>query len=90
MVCIVCRENGREIESMGGGRRFHCEDCGGYYRMSSSLDAMLGDRKFDVERTRSVLQRRRADLLEHPRGEGRDQDFEPALISSDEHLLVAS
>jgi len=88
MVCIVCRKSGREIESMGGGRRFHCDECGGYYRVSSSLDALIRGRDFDTDRTRAALQQRRAVLREHPRGAGRDQDFEPALISSDVSLLI--
>lgn len=88
MLCIVCQSGGGEIDSMGGGRRFHCDGCGGYYRISDTLDAILGDKVFDIERTRTALDQRRAWLRDHPRGEGRDQDFEPILNSTDTDLLI--
>ncbi len=53
MTCLVCGgEAGSEVESFGGGRRFFCEPCGGYYQASGTLNAMLRGKLFEVESTR--------------------------------------
>ncbi len=88
MTCLVCgSEAGREVESFGGGRRFFCEPCGGYYQISDTLDAILRGRSFDVEPTRAHLERERNRLNIHPRGPAEHQS-EPILFGHDDRFLV--
>ena len=89
MGCPVCG-NTEAVEdlSFGGGVRFYCAPCGGHFRISSSLDAIQGDKTYDVERTRERLEADRARRRLQPQDPNRLQDLEPALSSADEDLLT--
>ncbi|MNJ53333.1 hypothetical protein D3C77_487180 [compost metagenome] len=77
MTCAICGAETEPRLPMGLALRYSCSDCGDY-RISTSLDAMIGERVFDVERTRVVLRfRRRQNPAE-----------EPVLNSDDWDLLI--
>ncbi|MGH8351601.1 MAG: hypothetical protein ACRES5_34385, partial [Pseudomonas sp.] len=62
---------------MGLAFRYSCSDCGDY-RISTTLDAMIGEKVFDIERTRVVLRFRRRQIPAE----------EPTLSSDDRDLLI--
>lgn len=89
MGCVVClSEDGHEVRSFGGGRRFACVGCGGYFQVSSTLDALMGNKVFHVDETRRVLEQRRATLARQPLDPNNPQGREPILNSDDRDLLV--
>ena len=77
MTCAICKVETEPRLPMGLAFRYSCPDCGDY-RISTSLDAMVRGRDFDVERARVVLRfRRRQNSAE-----------EPTLNSEDHDLLI--
>ncbi|RON12019.1 hypothetical protein [Pseudomonas frederiksbergensis] len=81
MNCPLCgNTNALEDLSFGGGLRIYCEPCGGFYRISTTLNALADGKTYDTERTRARLKKKReTDNLE---------DQEPALGAEDKDLLV--
>lgn len=75
--------------SFGGGLRFHCAPCGGYFRISSTLDAITGNKVYDVARARLRLEEIREKKSREPNEPNRPQDLEPTLSSDDEGLLIS-
>jgi transposase-like protein len=80
MCCPLCGNHGaRKDLSFGGGSRFYCEPCGGFFRISSTLDALAEGRIYDTKRARDRLEEQR---------KAHDQDPEPALGPDDADLLT--
>ena len=75
--------------SFGGGLRFHCVPCGGYFRISSTLDTISGDKVYDVARARLRLEEIREQKSREQNDPNRPQDLEPTLSSDDEELLIS-
>jgi len=76
MTCAICKAETEPRLPFGLAFRYSCQDCGDY-RISTTLDAVIGDRVFDIERTRVVLNFRR-----------RQNSAEEALLSSDDQDLL--
>ena len=76
MTCAVCGAETRPGLPLGLALRYSCADCG-VYRISMTLDAVIGEKVFDVERARLVLNYRRRQTAE-----------EPLLNFEDQHLLI--
>ena len=83
MCCPLCGNNGALKDlSFGGGSRFYCEPCGGFFRISSALDTLAEGKTYDTKRARDRLEeQRKAQKRE-------DQDAEPALGPDDADLLT--
>ncbi|MBV7493514.1 MULTISPECIES: hypothetical protein [Pseudomonas] len=81
MNCPLCGNTyALEDSSYGSGLRIHCEPCGGFYRISTTLSGLAEGKIYDTERARARLKKKReTDELE---------DQEPALGAEDEDLLV--
>lgn len=77
MTCAICGTETEPRLPMGLAVRYSCSECGDY-RISTSLNAIIGDRVFDVERTRVVLRFRRR----------QSPADEPTLNSNDRELLI--
>lgn len=91
MVCPICRNiDAVEDLSFGGGLRFCCAPCGGYFRISSTLDAISQGKSYDVARTRLCLEERRDQKIREQNDLNRPQDLEPTLSSDDGGLLSDS
>jgi hypothetical protein len=89
MSCPLCGNiAAREDLSFGGGRRFFCEPCGGFFRISSSLDAIAEGNTYDACRARERLEEKREAKKREPLDPNRPQDLEPALSSEDKDLLI--
>ncbi len=56
MKCLVCSSPAKEVISGGDYVEIHCPDCGAF-RISGSLLAIQRQRVFDVDATRSALER---------------------------------
>jgi hypothetical protein len=81
MNCPLCgNTNALEDLSFGGGLRIHCEPCGGFYRISSTLHALAEGKCYDTERARTRLKKKRET--------GKLEDQEPALGPEDKDLLI--
>lgn len=75
MTCAICGAETRPGLPLGLALRYSCADCG-VYRISTTLDALIGERVFDIERTRLVLNfRRRQSRTEEPLLNSEDQDL---------------
>ncbi|VVO27143.1 hypothetical protein [Pseudomonas fluorescens] len=84
MSCPVCGNHGaREDLSFGGGMRFYCEPCGGFFRVSSTLINVAEGKTFDSERARKRLKEQR-----EAHGPNSLQDPEPTLGPDDADLLI--
>ena len=60
MNCPLCgNTNALEDLSFGGGLRIHCEPCGGFYRISSTLHALAEGKSYDTECARTRLKKKR-------------------------------
>lgn len=91
MSCPICRNKGAlEDRSFGGGLRFNCVPCGGYFRISSTLDALAEGKSYDVDRARERLEERREFKKREPQDPNGPQDLEPVLDSDDKDLLIPS
>jgi len=77
MTCAICGAETEPRLPMGLALRYSCSDCGDY-RISTTLDAMINDRVFDIERTRVVLRFLRR----------QSPADEPTLDSDDRDLLI--
>lgn len=89
MACPICRNiDAVEDLSFGGGKRFHCTSCGGFFRISSTLDALSAGNSYDVDRTRERLDGLREMKRREPQDPNKPQDLEPALSSEDQDLLI--
>jgi len=89
MACPVCRnEEAVEHPTYGGGLRFHCQPCGGFFRISSTLEAYLESKVFDIDRARQRLEMDRERKRREPQDPNRPQDLEPVLSSNDQDLLI--
>ncbi|CAH0126266.1 MULTISPECIES: hypothetical protein [Pseudomonas] len=81
MNCPLCgNTNALEDRSFGGGLRIHCEPCGGFYRISSTLHALAEGKSYDTELARTRLKKKRET--------GKLEDQEPALGPEDKDLLI--
>lgn len=81
MNCPLCgNTNALEDLSFGGGLRIHCEPCGGFYRISSTLHALAEGKIYHTERARARLKKKRET--------GKLEDQEPALGPEDKNLLI--
>ena len=89
MACPICR-NIEAVEdlSFGGGRRFYCVPCGGFFRISSTLETLSEGKSYDVGRTRKRLDAQRELIKRGPQDPNKLQDLEPALSSDDQDLLI--
>jgi hypothetical protein len=74
MTCAVCGAETRPALPLGIALRYSCPDCG-VYRISTTLDAVIGEKVFDVERSRLVLNYRRRQTTEEPLLNFEDQDL---------------
>jgi hypothetical protein len=89
MACPICKNiDAVEDLSFGGGKRFHCVPCGGFFRISSTLDALSEGKLYDVDRARERLDRQRELKKRQPTDPNRLQDLEPLLSSGDIDLLI--
>jgi hypothetical protein len=89
MSCPLCGNNGaREDLSFGGGLRFYCEPCGGFFRISSTLDALAEGKTYDTQRARDRLEEKREAKRREAHEPNSAQDLEPALGSDDVDLLI--
>jgi hypothetical protein len=81
MNCPLCgNTNALEDLSFGGGVRIHCEPCGGFYRISSTLNTLAEGKTYDTERARARLKKKRET--------NKSEDQDPALGPEDKDLLV--
>lgn len=83
MVCQICGEEAVRDRSFGGGKRFNCAPCGGFYRISTSLDALANGRQFNVQVARELLSERREENRRRGVDPNRLQDLEPTLYGDD-------
>lgn len=83
MTCFVCRDEAEELPGFGGDHRFICGGCG-EFRVTTTLHALVGDRVFEVGRTREELQRQRA---ERKGADGWGAEL-PVLNSEHQYLLI--
>ena len=74
MTCAICGAETRPGLPLGLALRYSCADCG-VYRISTTLDAVIGEKVFDVERSRLVLNYRRRQTTEEPLLNFEDQDL---------------
>ncbi|WP_223513497.1 hypothetical protein [Pseudomonas sp. GL-R-26] len=88
MACTICgNEEAAEDKSFGGGLRFHCLPCGGFFRISSTLDTLAEGKIFNIDRSRERLEELRELKKREPQDPNRPQDLEPTLTSDDQELL---
>jgi len=89
MACPICG-NAEAIEHLtfGGGLRFECAPCGGYFRISSTLETLAEGKTFDVAQSRERLEEVRELKKREPQDPNRPQDLEPTLTSDDDRLLI--
>jgi hypothetical protein len=91
MACPICRnKDAVEDLSFGGGKRFHCVPCGGFFRISTILDALSEGKLFDVDRARDRLDRQRNSKKRQPNDPNSLQYLEPILSVEDHGLLIES
>ncbi|WP_130905347.1 hypothetical protein [Pseudomonas sp. Sample_22] len=89
MACPICgNEAAVEHQTFGGGLRFHCQPCGGFFRISSTLETYLEGKVFDIDRSRERLDADREQKRRGPQDPNRPQDLEPTLNSYDRELLI--
>ena len=90
MACPICG-NADAVEHLtfGGGLRFSCAPCGGFFRISSTLETLATGKSFDVGRTRQLLEAKREQKKQEPLDPNRPQDLEPTLTSDDDELLIS-
>lgn len=90
MSCRICgNENAVEHASLGGGLRFHCQPCGGFFGISFTLETLAQGKLFDVERSRKRLDEIREQKKREPRDPSVHQNLEPTLTSHDDGLLIS-
>lgn len=83
MTCPICLAEATQDRSFGGGMRYYCPPCGGFYRISTSLDALAEGRNFNVEVARELLRERRDEKTRQRTPSTPDQDLEPTLYGHD-------
>lgn len=89
MACPICRNvDAVEDLSFGGGKRFHCLLCGGFFRISTTLNALSEGKLFDVDRTRERLDRQRELKKRQSTDPSKVQNLEPLLGPEDKDLLI--
>jgi hypothetical protein len=89
MACPIC-QNVEAIEdlSFGGGKRFYCLLCGGFFKISSTLNTLAEGKSYDVERTRERLEAKREAKKQEPQDPDIPGDLEPVLGFVDKDLLI--
>jgi len=89
MSCRICgNEDAVEHASLGGGLRFHCQPCGGFFGISFTLESLAEGRLFDVERARERLEEIREQKKRQQQDANHSQNSEPTLTSDDQRLLI--
>ena len=89
MCCPLCGNHGALKDlSFGGGSRFYCEPCGGFFRISSTLDGLAEGKTYDTKRARDRLGEKREAQRREAHVPNEAQDPEPALDPDDADLLI--
>jgi len=89
MACRICgNEEAVEHQSFGGGLRFNCQPCGGFFGISYTLETLAEGKAFDVDRSRERLEEIRELKKQEPQDPNRPQDLEPTLTSDDRGLFI--